>query len=324
MAVTRYNKVGKSESCDEVARRPSLCCEWPAVSARSADADARLVANHHPQIEASMYSARVLIVEDEPMIGELLCDILESHGFQSRLALTGQEGMTQAAHWQPDLVVLDVMLPDVNGFEVCRSIRSNAVDQSPGIVMLTGMISHEGRVQAFGSGTDRFLTKPFTVTSLVDEIESVLREYHSGSDGLRSSVSLSADEEPLLEKQVSELLVHLAQKTPLSPREIESIGQTLLDLGRRIREWDHSHLRAKEKSPPRWELVCQVYRDRMETHLTCSDVSLAPERDRLHELFELSSNREEIPIDHSLANRIDFPDHGSVAVLTRNYTQTPP
>jgi two-component system OmpR family response regulator len=270
-----------------------------------------------------MVHARVLIVEDEPTIGELLCGILDVHGFQSRLAMTGREGVKVAMDWRPDLVLLDVMLPDMDGFEVCRTIRSTAGTPVPGIVMLTALITHEGRLRGFRSGTDRFLTKPFQVDSLVSELESVLQEYRSGRRGLRSSTALLADAEATFVNQVHDLLVDLAQKTPLSPAEIESIGAGLKDLGERIRQWGSSHPAGTPEALSKWELVCQVYRDRFETHLTCSDTAVPPDRDRLHELFGLTSNQQPIAVTAALADQIDFPDHGSVAVLVRRYSGLP-
>jgi DNA-binding response OmpR family regulator len=262
-----------------------------------------------------MPNTRVLIVEDEPMIGELLCGVFDMHGYQARLASTGKDGLDQASDWQPDIVLLDVMLPDIDGFEVCRSIRAQGAGL--GIVMLTGMMTHEGRVRGFGSGTDRFLTKPFNVTSLMSEVESVLQEYKTNDRelGLRTTTALAANPPVDFERSLADFLVQLAQSTPLSPGDIEAVGIGLTEIARLIRQWEQTH-----SSTSAWRLVCRVYRDRIETRLECADTAPPEQRDRLHELFHLASNNDQI-VARGLANRIDFPDHGSVAVLIREYSK---
>jgi DNA-binding response OmpR family regulator len=263
-----------------------------------------------------MSNTRVLIVEDEPMIGELLCGVFDMHGYQARLACTGKDGLHQASDWCPDIVLLDVMLPDIDGFEVCRSIRAQGA--GPGIVMLTGMMTHEGRVRGFGSGTDRFLTKPFNVTSLMSEVESVLEEYKTTDRevGLRTTTVLAASPSVDFERSLADFLVQLAQKTPLSPRDIDAMGIGLTEIARLIRQWEQTH-----SAKSSWQLVCRVYRDRIETRLECADTAPPEQRDRLHELFHLASNKDPI-VAQGLANRIDFPDHGSVAVLVREYPKS--
>jgi DNA-binding response OmpR family regulator len=262
-----------------------------------------------------MSAERVLVVEDELAIAELLCGVIDMHGYQSRLAVTGVEGLQQVDDWNPELVLLDIMLPDMDGFEVCRSIRDRPALRQPGIVMLTGMLNQEGRLRGFRSGTDRFLSKPFDVATLVSQIESVLREYRLDQEtGLRQSVHLPTATREAFDRALARLLVDLAQATPLPTVEIDALGSTLSELGQRIGEWHRSH-------PPQsaWRLACRVFRDRIETRLECDDTAQPPETDRLHELFRLPSNDDDLQLGGPLADRIEFPDHGSIAVLTRHF-----
>ena len=104
-------------------------------------------------------AARVLVVDDEPAITELLATALRYMGYQVTTAATGFAALDAAATAAPDLVVLDVMLPDIDGFEVCRRLRDGR-DFVP-VIFLTARDAEEDRVAGFIRGGDDFVTKPF-------------------------------------------------------------------------------------------------------------------------------------------------------------------
>jgi len=115
---------------------------------------------------------RVLIVEDEANIARLVETHCRQAGWQTRIALDGREGLRQVEHWNPNLVVLDLMLPGMDGLELCRRIRScgDAL-----ILMLTAMRSEEDRVIGLEMGADDYLTKPFGVRELMARLRALLR-----------------------------------------------------------------------------------------------------------------------------------------------------
>jgi DNA-binding response OmpR family regulator len=115
----------------------------------------------------------ILVVEDEESIREGICDILAYHGYAPIPALDGEEGLEKASSSDPCLVLLDVMLPGIDGFTVCRKLREERPTQP--ILMLTAKGSEDDVVEGFRCGADDYLTKPFSVRELVVRIEALLR-----------------------------------------------------------------------------------------------------------------------------------------------------
>lgn len=117
--------------------------------------------------------ARLLIVEDEPNIRELLATSLQFAGFEVVTAGDGHEAITAAAHHDPDLVVLDVMLPDMDGFEVTRKLRERG-KRAP-IVFVTARDSVDDKIKGLTVGGDDYVTKPFSLEEVIARIRAVLR-----------------------------------------------------------------------------------------------------------------------------------------------------
>lgn len=116
--------------------------------------------------------ARVLVVDDEEIIVEMLTMGLNYEGFEVSVARTGYEALEQARSAKPDIVVLDVMLPGIDGVEVCRRLRSMS---DVGILMLTARGEVEDRVVGLDSGADDYLVKPFTFRELLARVGAILR-----------------------------------------------------------------------------------------------------------------------------------------------------
>jgi two-component system phosphate regulon response regulator PhoB len=119
---------------------------------------------------------RVLVVEDEPDLRELLTYNLQAAGFTVHAADKGLDGLAEAEGFAPDLILLDLMLPDIPGTEVCRRIR--AADRSvpqPAIVMLTAKGDEIDRVVGFELGANDYVVKPFSVRELVLRVNAILR-----------------------------------------------------------------------------------------------------------------------------------------------------
>ena len=115
---------------------------------------------------------RILVVDDEPIIAELLSDALTFEGYQVGIASTGAQAIEQVRSFRPNLVMLDVMLPDFDGTEVCRRLR-NQGEQVP-IVFLTARDTTQDKVEGLGMGDD-YVTKPFSVEELMARIGAILR-----------------------------------------------------------------------------------------------------------------------------------------------------
>ena len=118
---------------------------------------------------------RVLIVDDDPDIVRLVSYNLAQSGFEPVHANTGREALAIVQKQPPDLIILDLMLPDVDGIEVCRSLRSQAISEHIPIVMLTARGEEIDRVVGFELGADDYVMKPFSPRELVLRVKSILR-----------------------------------------------------------------------------------------------------------------------------------------------------
>ncbi len=114
----------------------------------------------------------VLVIEDDAEINTIVCEYVSLAGFERRGVLSGIEGIRVAREHTPCLVVLDLMLPDLHGFEVCRLLRNEDSTRSVPVVILTAMHEKETREQAEAMGVAAYLTKPFDPDRLIDAIRT--------------------------------------------------------------------------------------------------------------------------------------------------------
>ncbi len=142
---------------------------------------------------------QVLVVDDEPNIRELVQVALKFHGCAVTTAASGTDALRQAEASQPDLIVLDVMMPDLSGFEVCRRLRA-AGNEVP-VIFLTARDTSSDTVTGLALGGDDYVTKPFSVEALVARVRAVLRRASrsaaaddSGDAGLLRAGDLELDE----------------------------------------------------------------------------------------------------------------------------------
>jgi len=118
---------------------------------------------------------KVLVVDDDPEIVELMVDVLERDGrFEVRTASSGYDAGVLTQEFRPDLMILDYMLPDVNGNVVCKTIRHNPAFQNMKIVIVSGVINQEEINELFQVGADAFMKKPFSIDELVGKMSELL------------------------------------------------------------------------------------------------------------------------------------------------------
>ena len=168
--------------------------------------------------------ARLLVVEDDPNIRELLSASLRFAGFAVDAVTTGVEAVTAAREFRPDLVVLDVMLPDLDGFEVIRRLRESGV-RLP-VVFLTARDGTEDKVRGLTLGGDDYVTKPFSLEELTARIRAVLRRT-AGDAGPNRLVfaDLELDEE-------THEVVRGGRTIALSPTEFKLLRYLMINAGR--------------------------------------------------------------------------------------------
>ncbi len=118
---------------------------------------------------------QILIVEDDAEIAQLVETTLTNEGFACQRAADGKQALTAFQDWQPDLIVLDIMLPKLDGLEVCTRIRQQFARKDPYILMLTARGEEIDRVIGLSTGADDYLTKPFSPRELVARVRALLR-----------------------------------------------------------------------------------------------------------------------------------------------------
>jgi DNA-binding response OmpR family regulator len=124
--------------------------------------------------------AKVLIIDDELDSVRLIGYLLESEGYKIVAALNGERGIEKALAETPDLVILDVMMPGMDGYEVCRRLRSNPQTASIPILMFTAKSQLMNKVIGFESGADEYLTKPIRPAELLAGVERLLARTQEG------------------------------------------------------------------------------------------------------------------------------------------------
>jgi phosphate regulon transcriptional regulator PhoB len=168
----------------------------------------------------------VLVVEDEPDIRNLIVHHLVREGFRCRTATTGAEALQRVRTATPDLVVLDLMLPEMDGLEVCRRLRSAAATAAIPIIMLTAKADEIDRVVGLEMGADDYVGKPFSPKELVARVRAVLRRTRPG-EATRSvavgGVSLDA---------ARHLVTVDGRPVELTPKEFDLLHALLESAGR--------------------------------------------------------------------------------------------
>jgi len=119
--------------------------------------------------------ARILVIEDEPDIQQILDYNLREKGHKVFIAGKGEEGLRLAREKRPDLVLLDLMLPDIPGTEVCKALKSDPLTRNTQVVMLTAKGEEIDRVVGFELGADDYVVKPFSVRELLLRVQAILR-----------------------------------------------------------------------------------------------------------------------------------------------------
>lgn len=157
---------------------------------------------------------KVLIIEDDGNIAQLLKIYLEKEGFLVQIAADGGSGVAANKSFQPDLILLDIMLPVMNGWAVCRSIRS---ESKVPIIMLTAKEETDDKVQGLELGADDYVTKPFEIKELIARIHAVLRRYAGETAGGERKLSF---DKLVVNLDSYELLVD-GKKVDTPPKELE-------------------------------------------------------------------------------------------------------
>ncbi len=138
-------------------------------------------------------SGRVLVVEDEQDVAELMRFNLAREGYDVRVALTGTEALRLAREFVPAVILLDIMVPQLNGWEVCRRLKEEPVTRDVPVIMVTGRVEEGDKVLGFELGADDYVTKPFSPRELVARVRAVLRRARPAESAAKNSHLISGD-----------------------------------------------------------------------------------------------------------------------------------
>jgi two-component system OmpR family response regulator len=166
---------------------------------------------------------QLLVVDDEPGITEMLATTLGLAGYQVRTAATGRDALRLVTAEPPNLVILDVMLPDVNGFEVCRRVSEQP--GAPPVLLLTARDSVLDKVTGLTTGADDYLTKPFSIPEVLARVQVLLRRVSRRADPVLSVGGVVMDE-------ATRQVTRDGRLVELSPTEYRLLRYLMVNAGR--------------------------------------------------------------------------------------------
>ena len=158
-------------------------------------------------------NGKIFIIEDEPSIIQLVQHNLEKNGFLVSSSLNGNDGLKELKKFQPDLLLLDWMLPDLSGIEICKNIRKDNSFKNLPVIMLTAKGEEEDKIKGLDSGVDDYLTKPFSFNELMARIKAVLRRSNP------NTVSDSLKFDDLMLDRIEKRVFRDGQEIKLGPTE---------------------------------------------------------------------------------------------------------
>jgi putative two-component system response regulator len=189
------------------------------------------------------WPATILVADDEPDARKLLRRILQPAGYVVCEAATGKEAVSLAESERPDLLILDITMPDIDGVEICRQIKNDPTTHLTPVIHLTGMMTRERRIEALMAGSDEFVGKPFDVEELLIRVRSLLRTKRL-TDHLVSIEAVVVALAKTVEardnytekhlRRVADRSVEVARRMGMPDREVEAVrlGGLLHDLGK--------------------------------------------------------------------------------------------
>jgi len=183
-----------------------------------------------------------LIVEDHPEQADLVSRILRLRDYRPILAEDGESGLRLAREQHPDVMLLDLMLPDINGFDVCRRLRTDPATRLIPVVMLTALNDVQHRVHGFRVGANAYVTKPYGVDDLFEAITAA-RAWRASMEqrALHGEIHVELNSEITLLKDLNDFLMLVCQSTPLSQEQVIQIRQAVMEMAHNAIEWGNRH-----------------------------------------------------------------------------------
>jgi len=182
----------------------------------------------------------VLIVDDERDTNDILASLVQARGFEPIQAFSGAEGLSIVCERKPDLILLDLMLPDIDGFELCDQLKRARETNLIPIVIITALQDAHHRAAGVRVGANGYVIKPFTPAQLYEVMEAALawHEEHQ-KRGTTGEINFDIRSELTYLSQASDMLADLFAHTPLTGRHIKDLRQAVMEMGGNAIEWGH-------------------------------------------------------------------------------------
>jgi DNA-binding response OmpR family regulator len=189
-----------------------------------------------------MIMGTALIVEDHPDQAQMVAGLLRFRDFAPIVAGTGELGLKLAREISPDVILLDLMLPDISGFDVCRQLRSDRATMLMPIVMLTALGDATNRLQGFRVGANAYVTKPYGLDDLMDAIATARawrREIDRGK--MQGEIHVELNSEIRLLQDLNDFLLSICRSTPLTGEQVMHLRQAVMEMAQNAIEWGNRH-----------------------------------------------------------------------------------
>jgi two-component system, OmpR family, response regulator len=182
----------------------------------------------------------VLVVDDERDTNDILASLVEARGFEAVQVFTGNEALEFIAKQAPDVILLDVMLPDMDGFELCDRLKRARETNLIPVVMVTALEDSHHRAAGVRVGANGYLSKPFAPQQLYEMIDSALAWHEEHTQrGTTGEINFDIRSELTYLSQASDMLADLFAHTPLTDRHIKDLKQAIMEMGGNAIEWGH-------------------------------------------------------------------------------------
>jgi DNA-binding response OmpR family regulator len=182
----------------------------------------------------------VLIVDDERDVNDILASLVRARHFEAVQLFLGAEVVPAVHEHTPDVILLDLMLPDVSGFEVCDQLKRDRNTNLVPIIMVTALYEAKDRARGVRVGANEYLTKPFTPSLLyaaIDQAVAWRREHET--KGTEGEINFDVQSEANYLQQANDMLADLFAHTPLTERQIKDLRQAVMEMGSNAIEWGH-------------------------------------------------------------------------------------
>jgi two-component system catabolic regulation response regulator CreB len=174
-------------------------------------------------------SDKILVIEDEGAIADTICYALKTEGFETQWSQTGTEGLSTFSSYSPDLIILDIGLPDVNGYELCKEIRKK---QNVPVIFLTARNSEIDRVVGLEIGADDYVTKPFSPRELTARVKAVLRRCSISKNSPVSTIPDTSENAMFRIEMLSRIVYFQGKSLDLSKNEYNLLVCLIKNPGR--------------------------------------------------------------------------------------------